>query len=44
MNTMGLILTQLQTHIGVEHVPNEFVHLPPLNLFIHVAQLFLTGV
>lgn len=44
MNTMGLILVQLQAHLGTKQVPNEFVHLPPLNLFIHVAQLFLTGV
>ena len=44
MNTMGFILVQLQAHLGAEHVPNEFVHLPPLNLYIHVAQLFLTSV
>lgn len=44
MNTMGLILVQLQAHLGVERVPNEFLNLPPLNLFIHTAQLFLTGV
>lgn len=44
MNTMGFILVQLQAHLGAEHVPNEFLHLPPLNLFIHVAQLFLTGI
>ena len=43
MNMIGFILVQLQSHLGFDYIPNEFVNLPPLDLFINIAKLFLNG-